>query len=64
MNFLLRVLAARLHAPRDCRGDRGSFTTEWMLGIVAVVAISGAVAAILIPAFTDAASSIDLGITK
>ncbi|GAA1105137.1 hypothetical protein [Nocardiopsis composta] len=45
-------------------GDRGSHTTEIVIGITIVVAITAVVGPILTDTFTDAAKSIDLGITK
>ena len=55
-----RVLERRWKAA----SDRGSHTTEIVIGITIVVAITAVVGPILTDAFTEAAQSIDLGITK
>ncbi|WP_017559395.1 hypothetical protein [Nocardiopsis baichengensis] len=61
------VLASIITARMGCiagRGDRGSHTTEIVIGITIIVAITAVVGPILTQTFTDAAKSIDLGITK
>ncbi|GAB3214233.1 hypothetical protein GCM10027294_52910 [Marinactinospora endophytica] len=46
------------------RGGRGSYTTEIVIGIPIVAAITAVVGPILTDAFARAARDIDLGITK
>ncbi|GAA4899299.1 hypothetical protein [Streptomonospora salina] len=50
----------RHRAARRC--ERGSYTTELIIGITIVVAITAVVGPILIDTFTDAAKNIDLGV--
>ncbi|MBX9388827.1 hypothetical protein LG943_11070 [Streptomonospora sp. S1-112] len=63
--MLARRLAATLRARHAAlRGDRGSYTTEIVIGITIVVAITAVVGPILTDTFAQAARDIDLGITK
>ncbi|WP_067964062.1 hypothetical protein [Nocardiopsis trehalosi] len=59
LNALLPYLA--LVSRRD---DRGSHTTEFIIGITIVVGIATVVGAVLMDTFTGAAESIDLGLAK
>ena len=60
---LTRIVTERIRRIAR-RGDRGSHTTEIVIGITIIVAITAVVGPILTQTFTDAAQSIDLGITK
>jgi hypothetical protein len=56
---MLHRLRERL---RSAGRDRGSYTTELIMGIAVAVGIATAVGAILTGHFTGAAESLDLGI--
>lgn len=67
MFAFLRSIAVRVHSATlrlRGSGDRGSFTTEMVLGITIAIAIATVVGTILVSEFTDAAKSIDLGVDR